>query len=111
MKALAHLKDDVLEKSLTLLKELKSEAPGGVCAPAVFFDVMERCGLEVPEHDVMTIMRHFSDPGGMMQYGLFFKTFARMKDHHHEDYADGYYASGEFDRWKAQVAAEQQQLA
>lgn len=99
---LRRLKEDVLDNSLTILKALKLKAPGGTCPPDLFFDTLQDAGVHCREEEVIHIMKTLTDQKTQIRYPLFFQTFAEMKDHHEETYADGYFHDGSFEQWKSQ---------
>lgn len=103
-KALRRLKEDVLDHSLTLVKELKRLAPCGFCSPETFFDVLARHGVHCSEMEIHHIMGNMSDAASQIKFPLFFQTVAEMKDHHDPDYAGGYFHDGTYEMWREQQA-------
>lgn len=102
MKQLADLKDNILANSLAMLKKLKHVAPGGAVSREVFFDTLEEHGISVSDAQILVIVRAFTDQQGRVQYPVFFKGFALLKDHHDEDYAGGYFHDGTYEAWQMQ---------
>jgi len=106
MKQLSNLKEHILSVSLNMLKKFKHEAPDGAVKLETFFDTLEKYRVPVSDSQILVIVKAFTDQQGMVRYPLFFKGFAELKDHHDEEYADGYFQDGSYEGWQAQQAAQ-----